>query len=54
MNGALNIIWKFIDVADEKGTQVIQIPGGFTPVCYPCDVGIMKPFKMQLAEICES
>ena len=40
---------KFVDAADEKGTQVSQIPGGFTPVCRPCDLGIMKPFKMLLA-----
>ena len=43
-----------IDAVDERGTQVIQIPGGFAPVRQPCDVGIMKPFKMQLAEMCQS
>ena len=41
----------FIDVVDDQGTQVIQIIGGFTLVCQPCDVGIMKPFKSQLAEM---
>ena len=23
-------------------------------MCQPCDVGIIKPFKMQLAEMCQS
>ena len=45
---------NFTDAVDEKGTQVIQIPGGFTSVRQPCDVGIMKPFKTQLAEMCQS
>ena len=45
---------NFIDTVYEKGTKVIQIPRGFTPVCHPRDEGIMKPFKMQLAEMCQS
>ena len=43
----------FIDAVDERGTQVLQILGGFTSVCQPCDVGIMKPFKTRLAEKCQ-
>ena len=43
----------FIDAIDERGTQVIQIPGGFTSVCQPCDAGILKPFKTRLAEKCQ-
>ena len=43
----------FIDAVDERMTEVIQIPGGFTSVCQPCDVGIMKPFKKRLAKKCQ-
>ncbi len=35
----------FIDSVDEIGTRVIEIPGGFTSVSQPCDVGVIKPFK---------
>ncbi len=44
---------SFIDSVGELGTRVIEIPGGFTSVCQPCDVGIMKPFKMRLIDLCE-
>ena len=35
------------------GTRVITIPGGFTSVCQPCDVGIMKPFKTRFTSLCQ-
>ena len=44
---------NFIDSVDTLGTRVIQIPGGFTYVSQPCDVGIIKPFKASLVELCQ-
>ena len=35
------------------GTRVENISGGFTSVCRPCDVGIMKPFKTRVVEQCQ-
>ena len=43
----------FINAVDERENQVIQIPGSFTSVCQPFDVGIMMPFKTQLAGMCQ-
>ncbi len=43
----------FVDTIDGFGTLVIQIPRGFTSLCQPCHVGIMKPFKTQLLELCQ-
>ena len=45
---------NFIDSVQLLGTRVIKIPGGFTSVCQPCDVGIMKPFKNLLVEHCQA
>ena len=42
----------FVDAVDEQTIKVIQIFGGFTTMCQLCDVGIMKPFKTELAQIC--
>ena len=44
----------FIDSVDEQGTQVTEIPEGFSSFYQPCDVGIMKFFKMRLAEMCQA
>ena len=44
----------FMDSVHEQGTHVLKISGGLTYVCQTCDVGIMKPFKMRLAEMCHA
>ncbi len=44
---------SFIDAVDSLGTQVIQIPGGFTFISQSCDVGIIKSFKTRLVELCQ-
>ena len=43
----------FVDSVDEIGTGVIEIPGGFTSVSQPCDVGVIKPLKSSLVELCQ-
>ena len=43
----------FIDSVADTNTQIIEIPGGFTSVCSPCDVGIIKPFKTRFIEACQ-
>ena len=42
------------DAVDEQRQQVIQVLAGFKPVCEPCAVGITRPFKMRLAEMCQA
>ncbi len=44
---------SFIDAVDSLGTQMIQIPNSFTSVSQPYDVGIVKPFKTRLVELCQ-
>ena len=46
-----HIINDFINEVDEQGTQAIQIPRGFTSVCQPSDLGMMKLFKTRLAQM---
>lgn len=36
---------EFLDLASEVGTSIELIPGGYTCVLQPCDVGIMKSLK---------
>ena len=44
---------NFIDASDNYGTNVVQVPAGFKSVSQPCDVGIMKPLKTELVELCQ-
>ena len=42
-----------IDSMDEIGTRIIEIPGGFTTVSLPQDVGVIKTFKTRLVKLCQ-
>jgi len=37
-----------VDRCEAGGTRVVGIPPGYTSVCQPCDVGVMKPLKDRL------
>ena len=41
----------FIDSVDEIGHRIIGIPGVFTWLRLPCDVGIIKPFKTRFVKL---
>ena len=41
---------NFIDSMDTLGTQVIQIPVGFSFLSQPCYVGIIKQIEIRLVE----
>ena len=42
---------NFIDSVQLLSTRVVEIPGGFTYVSRPCDVGIMKLFKPEFLDL---
>ena len=44
----------FIDPVDNYGTHEVQAATGFTFVSQPCDLGITKPLKTHLVELCQS
>ena len=44
---------NFIDSVKLLGTRVTEIPGGFTSISQPCDVGIMKPLKTGFVDLCQ-
>ena len=43
----------FIDYVTDRNIQMIQIPGGLSPVCQLCDSGIIKSFKSRVIEACQ-
>ncbi len=46
----VHLMGLVVNKIEELGAEVWHIPGGYTSLCQPVDVGFIKPFKDRICE----